>query len=114
MPRRGRGLAIKSPTSFHLLQGTSTMTAAITSTAPARRDARDERVRAAVDAHYDALWRFLRRMGVAPRLVEDAAQQVFIVFAERMASVAPSSERSFLFGTALRVASDVRRKADRG
>jgi RNA polymerase sigma-70 factor (ECF subfamily) len=68
------------------------------------------RVRAAVDAHYDALWRFLRRLGVAEADVEDAAQQVLVVFAQREASVARGAERSFLLGTALRVASDARRK----
>jgi RNA polymerase sigma-70 factor (ECF subfamily) len=71
------------------------------------------RVRAAVEAHYDTLWRFLRRLGVAERHIEDAAQQVLIVFARRAAAIAPAAERAFLFGTALRVASDFRRSADR-
>jgi len=73
----------------------------------------DATVRAAVDAHYDPVWRFLRRMGVPEGHVEDAAQQVFLVLARRGAGVAPESVRSFLFGTALRVASDVRRKRER-
>jgi RNA polymerase sigma-70 factor, ECF subfamily len=73
----------------------------------------DDRVRAAVDGHYDALWRFLRRMGVAEANVEDAAQQVLLVFARRAPLVPLDAERAFLFSTALRVASDVRRKAER-
>jgi RNA polymerase sigma-70 factor (ECF subfamily) len=77
-------------------------------------DARDVRLRAVVDAHYDALWRFLRRLGVPEGQVEDATQQVLIVFAHRAADVEEDAERPFLFGTALRVASDVRRKAQQG
>jgi RNA polymerase sigma-70 factor (ECF subfamily) len=73
----------------------------------------DARVRAVVDAHYDALWRFVRRMGVAAGQVEDAVQQVLVVFARRSASIGPGAERSFLFATACRVASEARRKARR-
>jgi RNA polymerase sigma-70 factor (ECF subfamily) len=73
----------------------------------------DARVRAAIDAHYEPLWRFLRRMGVEERHVEDAAQQVLLVFAQRGEAIAPAVVRAFLFGTALRVASDYRRKPER-
>jgi RNA polymerase sigma-70 factor (ECF subfamily) len=73
----------------------------------------DARVRAAIDAHYESLWRFLRRMGVEESQVEDAAQQVLLVFAQRGDEIAPAVTRAFLFGTALRVASDFRRKRDR-
>jgi RNA polymerase sigma-70 factor, ECF subfamily len=77
-------------------------------------DALDARLRAVVDQHYDALWRFIRRIGVAEEHVEDAAQQVLLVFAKRAADVEEGAERPFLFGTALRVASDLRRKGQRG
>ncbi len=83
------------------------LSSAVPSVAPS------DRVRAAVDAHYDAIWRFLRRMGVAERDTEDAAQQVFLVFSQRASSVGAGAERSFLFGTALRVASDARKKRSR-
>jgi len=73
----------------------------------------DARLRAVVRAHYDALWRFLRRMGVPEEQVEDAAQQVLLVFAARATEVDDEAERSFLFGTALRVASDRRRQRQR-
>jgi len=73
----------------------------------------DARVRAAIDAHYESLWRFLRRMGVEESQVEDAAQQVLLVFAQRGEEIAPPVVRAFLFGTALRVASDFRRKSNR-
>jgi RNA polymerase sigma-70 factor (ECF subfamily) len=73
----------------------------------------DARVRAAVDSHYAPLWRFLLRMGVEDSQVEDAAQQVFLVFAQRGDEVVPAAVRAFLFGTALRIASDFRRKRER-
>jgi RNA polymerase sigma-70 factor (ECF subfamily) len=69
-----------------------------------------DRVRRALDTHYDAIWRFLRRLGVRPADCEDAAQKVFIVFSERIGGIEPKSERSFLFASALRVASDARKK----
>jgi RNA polymerase sigma-70 factor, ECF subfamily len=73
----------------------------------------DTRVRAAIDAHYESLWRFLRRMGVEESQVEDATQLVFLVLAQRGDEIAPAVVRAFLFGTALRVASDFRRKSGR-
>lgn len=86
------------------------MTAATTTLPAAWRNAQDAVVRDAVHAHYEVLWRFLRRMGVEEHQVEDAAQQVLIVFARRAADVPREAVRSFLLGTALRVALDWRRK----
>jgi RNA polymerase sigma-70 factor (ECF subfamily) len=63
--------------------------------------------------HYEAVWRFLRRLGLAAADIDDATQKVFVVFAGRVASVEPASERSFLFASAVRVASDARRKRAR-
>lgn len=85
--------------------------------APSRTDAGLEgaipggksRIVALVDAHLDFVWRSLRRLGVPEAAVDDAAQQVWIVVANRLGDIEPERERSFLFGTALRVASDVRR-----
>lgn len=73
----------------------------------------EERLRAAIAAHYDVVSRFLRRMGVRHDAVEDAAQQVLIVFSRRIDSVDVGAERSFLLGTALRVAADFRKQAAR-
>jgi RNA polymerase sigma-70 factor (ECF subfamily) len=72
-----------------------------------------DRVRGAVDANFVALWRFLRRMGVAEQDAEDAAQAVLLVFAQKIASIGVGAERSFLLGTALRVAADYRKKGYR-
>jgi RNA polymerase sigma-70 factor (ECF subfamily) len=89
--------------------------ALVRSTVPVMAEDREEgstpaeRLRRIVDAHYDFLWRSLRRLGVPEASVEDAAQQVLVVLSRRLGSVAEGSERSFLFGTAMRVAADVRR-----
>jgi len=72
---------------------------------------RDTRVTALVRAHHDFIWRLLRRLGIPESNVDDALQQVFCVAARRIGDIAPGSERSFLFGSAMRVASDQRRSA---
>jgi RNA polymerase sigma-70 factor (ECF subfamily) len=71
------------------------------------------RLRSALDRHHDFVWRTVRYLGVPDAGADDAAQQVFCVFAARMAEVPPAAEVSFLLTTAMRVASDVRRKARR-
>ena len=73
----------------------------------ARADA--ARLRRIVRDHHDFVWRSLRRMGVPESVTEDAAQQVFLVLSRKLGDVTPESERSFLFGTVVRVASDARR-----
>ncbi len=71
------------------------------------------RLRQLFDAHYDFVWRSVRRLGVPEAGADDAAQEVFVVASRRLGDIAYGSERAFLFGTALRVASDVRRAAGR-
>jgi RNA polymerase sigma-70 factor (ECF subfamily) len=71
------------------------------------------RLRTAFENHYDQIWRLLRRFGVPPSQADDATQQVFLILAERMADVREGSERAFLFGTALRTASTLRRTGKR-
>lgn len=72
-----------------------------------------ERVRRVVGEHHDFVWRSLRRLGVPEPAADDAAQQVFCVFARRMESVVPEKEKTFLFGVVLRVAQHVRRSRAR-
>jgi RNA polymerase sigma-70 factor (ECF subfamily) len=55
------------------------------------------------------IWRVLRRLGVPQEDVDDAAQQVFVVAARRIGDVEAGRERAFLFGSALRIASEARR-----
>jgi RNA polymerase sigma-70 factor (ECF subfamily) len=66
-------------------------------------------LRAIVDEHGDFLWRSLRRLGVCGADLADAAQQVLLVVARRIADIRPGSERAFTFQAALRVAANVRR-----
>jgi RNA polymerase sigma-70 factor (ECF subfamily) len=73
----------------------------------------DADVRRVIEAHYAPLWRFLRRMGVDEGHLEDSVQNVLLVFARHSGEIAPAAVRSFLFGTALRVASDYRRRRGR-
>jgi RNA polymerase sigma-70 factor (ECF subfamily) len=84
----------------------------------AREDAIGEpaprsRLRGIIDRHYDFVWRTIRYLGVANSGVEDAAQEVLCVLARRIDEIAPGSEMSFLFSTAVRVASNARRSARR-
>lgn len=69
--------------------------------------------RAFVLDHFDFVWRVLRRLGVPPADVDDAVQQVFLIAADRLVTIAKGSERAFLYGTALRTASTHRRTASR-
>jgi RNA polymerase sigma-70 factor (ECF subfamily) len=75
---------------------------------------RDARITAIVRREHDFIWRLVRRLGVPEASVDDATQQVFVVAARRVEEILPGSERSFLFGAALRTASDYRRRAQAG
>lgn len=61
-------------------------------------------------AQYAAVWRLLRRFGVPPSELDDAAQEVFWVTARRLGDIQPGSERAFLYGVALRTASNILRR----
>lgn len=70
------------------------------------------------DAHYEEhfafVWRTLRRLGVGVTDLDDAAQDVFIVFLRRRAEFrGQSSYRTWLFGIASNMAHQYRRKAQR-
>jgi RNA polymerase sigma-70 factor, ECF subfamily len=66
------------------------------------------------DQHFDFVWRCLRRMGVDPSWVEDATQDTFVVVHRRLHDLLPHASRTaFLYGIALRVARDYRRRARR-
>jgi RNA polymerase sigma-70 factor (ECF subfamily) len=70
------------------------------------------RLRSVIDKHYNSLWRTVRYLGVEDAVAEDAVQKVLCIFARRLGDIKPGAEMSFLFATALRVASEARR-ADR-
>jgi RNA polymerase sigma-70 factor (ECF subfamily) len=75
-------------------------------------DARErDTVRQLVDEHYAFIWRLLARLGIRADDVDDATQQVFMVLLTReRLTIQPGSERSFLFGVAIRVAREQRRR----
>jgi RNA polymerase sigma-70 factor (ECF subfamily) len=54
--------------------------------------------------HHQAVWRMLRRRGLAPEVAADVTQQAFVITAERLDDVNLGSERAFLMATALRLA----------
>jgi RNA polymerase sigma-70 factor (ECF subfamily) len=71
------------------------------------------RLAAAVTRHHQLIWRALRRFGVPERDVDDAAQQVFLAFSQRLAEVEAGKEAAYLVAVAVRVAANARRKLDR-
>jgi len=82
-------------------------------TQPAGSRPDEARLRRLFDEHFSWVWRFVRRLGVAEPQADDAAQQIFCVLAERLGELELGKEKSFLAGTALRVASNHRRSARR-
>src|SRR5256885_4641102 len=81
--------------------------------AEASFEAPNERLNRLFEQNLDFVWRSLRRLGVPPSSVDDATQQVWLIVARRLPEIAIDSERSFLFGTAVRIASDMRRSLAR-
>lgn len=81
--------------------------------APAASRAAEARARALVTENFSFVWRSLLRLGVPRPDAEDALQQVFLVASRKIDDIEPGRERSFLFGTAVRIASRARRTAQR-
>lgn len=82
-------------------------------TAPATATAERERLAAMFEAHYDLVWRVLRRVGLPDATAEDGAQQVFLIASRRMADIEPGKERAFLCATAVKVAGPLRSRPRR-
>ncbi len=66
-----------------------------------------------VHDHFDFVWRLLRRLGLSPDDADDAAQHVFMTAAQKLDRISEGNERTFLYGVALRVAANLKRKAYR-
>ena len=77
------------------------------------RGAEAARFQLLVNSNYDFIWRTLRGLGVDVNEVDDAAQHVFLVASQKLASIVPGSERAFLYGTASGVAANARRARTR-
>jgi RNA polymerase sigma-70 factor (ECF subfamily) len=71
------------------------------------------RLRHAFEAHFDYVWRLLRRLGVQDALVDDEVQRVFLVLSRKLDSIAAGKEQAYLTTTAVRVASNHRRSTRR-
>lgn len=81
-------------------------------TGAAPEDAPPADLRALFQAHYPSIWRLLRRLGVRPAQLDDAAQEVFWIAARKQGQIVPGREHAFLYGVAIRVAAnEVRREA---
>jgi len=62
------------------------------------------------EQYHGSIWRLLRRLGVDVDQLDDAAQEVFWVAARRLGDIRVGSEHAFLYGVALRVASNTHRR----
>ena len=63
---------------------------------------------------FDFVWRSLRRLGVPDMLLDDAAQDLFIVVARRLHEFDGRAQiRTWLFAIAVRIAKEYRRRATR-
>src|SRR6188768_3520551 len=82
--------------------------AAVESAASAGARALD--LRTLFTTHYGSIWRLLRRLGVPSAQLDDATQEVFWVASRRASDIRAGSEHSFLYGVALRVASQESKK----
>jgi RNA polymerase sigma-70 factor (ECF subfamily) len=66
------------------------------------------------DAHFDYVWRSLRRLGVPEAALDDATQEVFVVALRRQGQFeGRSSVRTWLFGIALNRARELARSTRR-
>lgn len=69
---------------------------------------------AVYEAHFEFVWRALRRLGVDEDATRDAVQDVFLVVHRRLGGFeGRSSLQTWLYGIALRVARDHRRRRAR-
>ncbi|HEX2678408.1 MAG TPA: sigma-70 family RNA polymerase sigma factor [Polyangiales bacterium] len=73
------------------------------------REQSDDKVDAWAHAHLAFLWRLSRRLGLYPADADDAVQQVFVIALQKADTIEPGKERSFLYGTTLRVVANARR-----
>ena len=78
--------------------------------APTRSPEQDLRIARALGDHFESVWRTLRRFGVSESLADDAAQHVFVAFAQRIDVIESGREHPYLIGIAVRVAANFRRQ----
>jgi RNA polymerase sigma-70 factor, ECF subfamily len=76
---------------------------------PKGSDSNGETIEALVGAHFDFIWRSLKRLGVREGDVDDLTQKVFVTASRKLDRVQPGAARAFLYAVALREASHARR-----
>jgi len=64
-------------------------------------------------AHFQFIWRLLRRLGLPESDADDAAQQVFLIANGKLGQIRTGRERAFLYGCALHLAAKWRRQVAR-
>jgi RNA polymerase sigma-70 factor, ECF subfamily len=69
----------------------------------------EKRLTLLMQQHFDFIWRSMRRLGLDVADADDATQEVFVLASRKLDVIALGSERPFLFGTALKIASTRRR-----
>jgi RNA polymerase sigma-70 factor, ECF subfamily len=67
------------------------------------------RIEELVGAHFDFIWRNLKRLGVREGDVDDLVQKVFVTAARKLDQMRPGAERAFLYAIAVREAGHARR-----
>jgi RNA polymerase sigma-70 factor (ECF subfamily) len=82
-------------------------------TAKAVGGPREARLQRVLEAHLDFAGRTLRTYGVSEADVDDGVQQVCLVLVDKIDRIEPGSERAFVFRTAQRIASRIRRTRTR-
>jgi RNA polymerase sigma-70 factor (ECF subfamily) len=64
-------------------------------------------------AHFDYVWRLLRRLGLSEADADDVTQQAFLVASRRLDDIQVGSERAFLYRAAVNSAYKQRRSRER-
>ncbi len=77
------------------------------------KDSSRERFERIAVAHYDFVWRVVRRFGLPPSAADDVTQQVFLVASRRVADIEEGAEKGFLYRAAVLIAMDSQRKHTR-
>jgi RNA polymerase sigma-70 factor (ECF subfamily) len=67
------------------------------------------RIEDLVGAHFDFIWRNLKRLGVREGDVDDLTQKVFLTASRKIDQFRPGAERAFLYAIAVREAGHARR-----
>lgn len=102
-------VTVSAMTSLPLGRSSSVAETAAARAGDAARE-RERRFTWLFESHHDDVWRALHHLGVHSASVDDATQQVFLIAARRLDDIRDGAERHFLYGVALRVASDHRRR----